>query len=317
MEPATVNVLFLGGAKRVSMGRAMIEAGRRLGLDCRIFSYELSEREPIACIGTVIRGLRWADPALHSHLLEVCRENDIRAVVPFVDGAVAPAARLAAEGIFVPAAAPALCTRAFDKVAAQVWFESLCLPVPAALRDAAELDSRPYIAKPRFGSASKGICVLRSRAEFDAFTTRRDEYLIQEYIADREEYTVDCYVHTASGEILAAVPRCRLEVSGGEVTRTVTFTSPAVEDLARDTLRRTGLRGAVTVQMLRDNASGRLMLMEINPRLGGGAVCSVAAGAPLPEYILREALALPCTPAQWLPEVEIARYPQEVVFLPK
>lgn len=310
----TVNVLFLGGAKRVSMGRALIEAGHRLGVDVRLLSYELSDREPIACIGEVIPGLRWADPHLHDDLSRLCRERNISAVIPFVDGAVAPAAQLAGE-VFVPASAPELCSRAFDKVAAQQWFEQLGLPVPAPLADPDEADAHPFIAKPRFGSASKGIRVLRSAEDFRVLAEPAN-YLIQRYVEHREEYTVDCYVHTSTGEILAAVPRLRLEVSGGEVTRTVTFADESVEQLARSTLKATGLRGAVTVQMLRDRDSGALMLMEINPRLGGGAVCSVAAGAPLPEYILREALNLPCSPASWLPGVEIVRYPQEVVFLP-
>lgn len=312
-----VNVLFLGGAKRVSMGKAMFEAAGKLGFSCNIFSYELSEREPIASIGKVITGLKWANPDLHSDLLRVCRENRIAAVVPFVDGAVAPAAELAKEGIFVPAADSMLCSMAFDKVMAQGWFEGLDLPVPEVLESPTRLGTKAYIAKPRFGSASKGIHILRAPDDLNSLPAPEADYLIQEYIADREEYTVDCYVHTVSGEILAAVPRKRLEVSGGEVTRTVTFSDSEMEALARRTLELTGLRGAVTVQMLRDKSTGRLMLMEINPRLGGGAVCSVAAGAPLPEYILRQALNMECTPARWIAGVEIARYPQEVVFSPE
>lgn len=313
MSRTVANVLFLGGAKRVSMGRRFIEAADRLGADCRIFSYELNDHEPIACVGEVVRGLRWNDPDLKDDLLRLCRQNGIVAIVPFVDGAVAPAASLA-DKVFVPTSDPMLASMAFDKVMAQGWFEGLGLPVPHCPEADDDL-SAGYIAKPRFGSASKGICVIHSREELAALPAGT-EYLIQEYIADREEYTVDCYVHTGSGEIIAAVPRRRLEVSGGEVTRTVTFTDSEVEALARRTLRMTGLRGAVTVQMLRERPGGRLMLMEINPRPGGGAVCSVAAGADIPEYILREALGLPLSPARWTPGVEIARYPQEVVFMP-
>lgn len=314
MTRPAANVLFLGGAKRVSMAHHFLEAAGNLGVDCRIFSYELTPREPIACVGEVIIGLRWNDPKLHDDLLTVCRRHNIRAVIPFVDGAVAPAAGLMPDA-FVPAADPMLADMAFDKVTAQGWFEGLGLPVPATFDDTDTTFSHAYIAKPRFGSASKGIKILHERADMLALTDP-DKYLIQEYIADRDEYTVDCYVDTRTGEILAAVPRRRLEVSGGEVTRTVTVSDREVESLARLTLKMTDLRGAVTVQMLRDRRNGRLMLMEINPRLGGGAVCSVAAGAPLPEYILREALGMPNVAADWQAGVEIARYPQEVVFKP-
>lgn len=43
-----VNILFLGGAKRVSMARMFQASGERLGLDVNIFSYELSPEAPIA-----------------------------------------------------------------------------------------------------------------------------------------------------------------------------------------------------------------------------------------------------------------------------
>jgi hypothetical protein len=55
--------------------------------------------------------------------------------------------------------------------------------------------------------------------------------------------------------------------------------------------------------------------MEINPRLGGGAVCSVHAGADLPGYILDEwqGIELPSN-VVCQADVKICRYMQEVVF---
>ena len=37
-----VNILMLGGAKRVSMARMLKDAGSRMGLDVELFSYELT-----------------------------------------------------------------------------------------------------------------------------------------------------------------------------------------------------------------------------------------------------------------------------------
>jgi carbamoyl-phosphate synthase large subunit len=94
---------------------------------------------------------------------------------------------------------------------------------------------------------------------------------------------------------LAAVPRVRNCVSGGEVSESTTIHDAKVEELARRTLAALNLRGAVTVQIIRDNsrdAEENLMIMEINPRLGGGAVLSVEAGADIPMMILREALGM-------------------------
>ena len=117
-----------------------------------------------------------------------------------------------------------------------------------------------------------------------------------------------------SGEIKTISPRKRVEVVGGEASRTVTVAREDVSALAEEVLRKTGLRGAVTVQIIEDLDTGRLMLMEVNPRLGGGVVCSVHAGADIPAMIVAETLGKEAQKAVAEPGVEIARYMQEVVF---
>ena len=140
------------------------------------------------------------------------------------------------------------------------------------------------------------------------------EYLLQEYLVDKKEYTVDCYV-SQEGEILVSVPRERLEVMGGEVTRTVTTRIPELEKMSRDIIRSFNLFGPVTLQFLYDMRSSRYLLMEINPRLGGGVICSVYAGAPIPDYILREALGAAVEPCEdWANNCLMARYQKETIF---
>ena len=142
-----------------------------------------------------------------------------------------------------------------------------------------------------------------------------EAYLCQQYVAGRMEFTVDCYVAT-DGKVICTVPRRRIEVAGGEVTVTQTVHDKEMESWCGRILGKLGLTGAVTIQFLREHdAEGRLMLMEINPRLGGGAVCAVHAGADLPEFILREWLGERLEPcAQWKDGLKICRYLSEVVF---
>ena len=54
-----IRILFLGGAKRVSMAEKFISAGHRVGIEVEIFSYELSREVPIASIAGILTGLRW------------------------------------------------------------------------------------------------------------------------------------------------------------------------------------------------------------------------------------------------------------------
>lgn len=308
-----MNILFLGGAKRVSMARMFIEAGRHLGHEVNIFSYELEDDVPIACVGRVVKGLKWSDPGLMDDLASLVKREKINIMVPFVDAAVEVCARFrnAHHEVWSPVSDEKRCVVMFDKILSARLFEALGLPAPVTMSIG---DGRfPKIAKPRRGSASKGIKVIREAADEAQLLAHVDDYLIQEYIATAEEYTVDCYV-SRHGKIVCAVPRRRLEVAGGEVTRSVTVDIPALNRLSLLTLEQTGLKGAVTLQFLHDITDGRWLLMEINPRLGGGAVCAVHAGANLPEYIIRESLGLEIESPEWASGVEITRYMQEVVF---
>lgn len=306
-----IGILMLGGAKRLTMAGCLAEAFTRLGFESVFFSYELSAEEPIAELATVIRGLRWGDPGLMGHLRRVCRDNGINVVLPFVDGAIEPAARLAREddGIYCPCCSPELSAVLFDKGASAEAFAAAGLSIPATWKPGTPA-AFPLIAKPRFGSASKGISIVRDETALAAID-RPSDYLVQEYVEGAEEITVDCFV-TRSGEVAAVSPRLRLLTLGGEVVRTVTIADAAVADAAVTAIGRLGLRGAVTLQYLR--AGSRLLLMEINPRLGGGATASIAAGADIAAMIAEEALGYPVEPRRAEADVLTVRCFRDVTF---
>lgn len=313
-----LTLLFLGGAKRVSMARMFMDAAAARACSCRIISYEMDRHVPLACLADIVIGKRWNDPAVFDDLHDIVESEAVDIIVPFVDGAVAVACEYVRRypgSVFVPAADAATADEMFDKVRVAALFERLGLPVPKTY-----VPGEPclrLIAKPRRGSASKGIVHISSVEALDDILPRADEYLIQERIDRREEYSVDCYVSVRSGEVLALSARRRVEVSGGEAMRTVTVSNPEIDALTRRVLASTGLRGAVTVQFMRDlDDGGRLLLMEINPRLGGGCVCSVHAGADIPSLIIGEALGEKLSSLSALAGVEISRYPAETVFYP-
>lgn len=292
----------------MSMARLFKRAGAK-----KIVSYEATTHSPISIEGKVIAGLRWSNPGIIDDLARVCREYDIDIVVPFVDGAVAVAARLAENtGIFSPSCTAPQAEAMFDKAAAACIFTEAGIPVPETYTPASNITA--WIAKPRHGSASKGIVEIDTTDQLAKILDHADEYLIQQRIDRRDEYTVDCYVSMHSGEPLAIVPRKRIEVSGGEVVRTETVIFPEIVELTRKALAATRLRGAVTVQFIHDLDNNRCLLMEINPRLGGGAVCSVLAQADIPALIIAEARGEKPGFKTYRPYTEIARYPQEVAF---
>ena len=102
-----------------------------------------------------------------------------------------------------------------------------------------------------------------------------------------DETTVDVLLDL-SGQALCAVPRRRLQVRGGEVTRGVVERSPELEARAMAIASGLGCIGPVTVQF-RNPAPGHWVAMELNARMGGGLPLAIGAGADWPRWILQMA----------------------------
>lgn len=74
-------------------------------------------------------------------------------------------------------------------------------------------------------------------------------------------------------------------------------------------------KGPVTIQFLRDKKTGANYIMEINPRLGGGVITSIEAGADITEFILRDYLGGELKPCNdWKDKTLMTRYFKEVIF---
>ncbi|MDO4335239.1 MAG: ATP-grasp domain-containing protein [Bacteroidales bacterium] len=308
-----INILMLGGARRVSMAELFKRSGERIGREVNIVSYELMEQVPIALVAKVVVGLRWSDPNVVPDIVRVAREYEIDIILPFVDGAIEIASKVKQHlpEVFIPVGDFETNRTMFDKVEAAKAFEAAGIPIPKTY---SVINAKmPAIAKPRKGSASRGIKIFNSLDELMHLENLSD-YLVQEYIDNRDEYTVDCYV-SQKGEILTVVPRVRLEVMGGEVTRTITCRNATLDRLSRDVIEKFKLRGPVTLQFIHDIDRNRFLLMEVNPRLGGGVVCSIYAGAPIPDYILDESRGITLKACDdWAYNTLMARYQKEAIF---
>lgn len=309
-----INILFLGGAKRVSLAEHFQISGKKMGFNVNIFSYELQKECPIAAVGKVIIGKRWKDKALAEDMKNVVSKNHINIVLPFVDPAVEIIAlhARAFEKVFIPISSYDICAVMFDKKRSEKWFIDNDIPIPISF-SSHDIFPFPIIIKPRRGSASQGIEVIGSWEEWKK-VENPDDYVIQRFIENKTEYTVDCYV-SQKGEIISIVPRERLVVAGGEVMNSRTIKDSTLDKLSRKILKAGDFKGPITIQFIRDNQTNETFVMEINPRLGGGVITSIEAGADIPSYILNEYLGNeipPCT--DWEANTLMTRYYKEVMF---
>jgi carbamoyl-phosphate synthase large subunit len=134
--------------------------------------------------------------------------------------------------------------------------------------------------------------------------------------APGDEYTVDVLVQR-DGRCVCTVPRRRLEVRAGEVSKGVTVRNAAIEHLTKDVAERLpGAYGVLNIQLFHDPATGNVQVIEINPRFGGGYPLSQRAGAPLARWLLEEVAGLPssATNQEWRAGVVMLRF-DDAVFV--
>lgn len=313
MKNQKLTVLLLGGARRVSLAELLKRSGQRIGYQVDIVSYDLSEEIPISLIGKVVKGLKWNDPKVVDDIVRVVREYDVNVILPFVNGAIeiASICRDRLPDVFVPVSDFETATLLFDKAEAAKVFKEAGLPIPMTYSVLSA--QMPAIAKPRKGGSSRGIHIFNDIDDLMHLPDLKN-YLVQEYISNMKEYTIDCYIDR-KGRILVTVPRERIETMGGESTRTKTCRNETLEELSRTVIEKFSLRGPVTLQFIHDLDADRYLLMEVNPRLAGGVICSIYAGAPITDYIIDEALGVEPAPCNdWASGTLMARYFKEAIF---
>lgn len=313
MNQLLLNILLLGGGRKVSLAQQLKESGQRLGYNVEIFSYDLSKEVPITLEGEVIEGLPWSDPGVVGEICKIAEEREINIILPVVNGSieVASMCRVRLPEVFIPVTDFSVAKPLFDKLNAATLFKELEFPIPKTY---SVLSAKmPAIVKPRKGGRSRGIQIFRDMDDL-MHLQNLSGYIIQEYIEHYKEYTVDCYIDK-NGKLLTAVPRERLEIMGGESTKTRTCKNELLEKFSIEVIEKLNLRGPVNIQFIHDLDTDRYLLMEVNPRLGGAVICSILAGAPITDYIIEEALGMELKPCyDWKNHTLMARYLKEAVF---
>jgi carbamoyl-phosphate synthase large subunit len=317
-----LNVLISSAGRRVTLLRGFQEALEALRVTGHVFATDAS---PLAAAWHAADD-RWIvprcdDPQFIPTLLDICERRNVRVVIPTIDTELAALAEhrceFAARGATVVVSSPETVHIAANKAETNRWLVAHAFPtvrqstIADALRDPTSWPL-PLIAKPANGSASIGVTRLDSWEQIH-FLSNRHDYLV-ESVAPGVEHTVDVLVNRA-GRAVCAVPRKRLEVRAGEVSKAVTVHDDEMEALARGIAERLpGAFGPLNIQMFAA-PSGELSVVEINARFGGGFPLSARAGANFPRWILEDVLDLPeSVDRRWRSGVGMLRYDAEVFF---
>ncbi|APQ75873.1 carbamoyl phosphate synthase-like protein [Clostridium botulinum] len=177
------------------------------------------------------------------------------------------------------------------------------------LKDNPEKLNFPFILKPLDGMGSAGVFKANNKTQLDFFKDYIKEPIIQEFV-EGTEYTIDVLCDL-KGEIISIVPRERIEVRSGEVSKSKTVNH---KEIIKATLNlvnklkqhieeykvycKVASENFNTLQLEKDEASvigpltiqcivtkeKEIKFIEINPRFGGGVPLSFEAGVDYGKY---------------------------------
>jgi len=261
-----------------------------------------------------------SSPHFVDEVLSVCENFGVSLVIPTIDPEL-PVYALARDtfeqaGIRVVVSCPETVEVTGDKTRFHRFLVDHSLPTVAQTDslDASEvLDivGLPCVVKPRRGSSSSGVSIP-STPEQLAVAIRPG--FIAQGVARGVEYTVDVFCGPG-GRLLTAVPRKRIAVRGGEVSKGVVVDFPEVADLARAVVQALpGPYGALCVQIFHCEETSTLAVIEVNARFGGGFPLAAAAGADYSRYLVESMLGRTPRPLRWKTGITMLRY-DESVFL--
>lgn len=220
-----------------------------------------------------------------SELLRISMENEVKLIIPLYErefGVLCDNRKLFEEnGIKILLSDKEVIDICNDKMSTQKFFENEEISAPRLTEQA------PAVIKPVNGMGSKDVFVVDTDEELEAAKVlSHNDYIIQEKI-EGTEYTIDVLCDF-SGNVVAAVPRIRLEVRSGEVAKSRTIRDEEVIDETVNLIAKLNKYGTVvgpmTVQCF-ITKNNEIVFLEINPRVGGGVPLTFEAGVNYGKYI--------------------------------
>lgn len=288
------NVLILSAGRRVELLLAFKKEINERGLSSQVFATDFNPKMSAAChvADQAFAISRVTEDGYINQLLELCERHEIGLVIPTIDTELLGLSRarsgFAQNGIQLVVSDEELITKCRDKRLTTDFFTSLNIDTPKSI-DRSQL-TFPCFVKPYDGSRSIGAAKLGHAKDLTESVRSDPKLMFMEYIdSSFDEYTVDAYFDRQS-RLRCLVPRHRLEVRDGEISKGVSRKNHVYDYLLQRLKTVQGARGCLTVQLFAKPNGQRYAALEINPRFGGGYPLSYAAGANYPGFLIDEYL---------------------------
>jgi len=266
-----------------------------------------------------------SDPRYFDALLARCQDSGVKLLLSLNDfelpGLARHAGRFRRAGIIPVVSTPEIVDLCFDKWQTFIQLGALGIPMPetclglppAKTALGAGALNFPLVVKPRWGTGSIGVAIVRDERELDLAygwlenTLARTalgsvggapigESIIVQQALEGQEFGVDI-INDLEGNHRAVITKRKLAMRAGETDRAVTEPNEAVAALARAVGTALKPRGLIDCDIFLTPRGPRLL--DLNPRFGGGYPFSHAAGANVPAALLAWARGEPVN-SEWL-----------------
>lgn len=293
-----MKILFTSVGRRVELMQAFRKAADELKVALTIIGADITDSAPALYFCNETRIVpRIKDEKYIPVLLDICERERVDCLIPTIDTDLLLLAEnkkyFKAIGTIVLISAVDKVRLCRDKNYTADYFHSLGLKSPQPVNRVEKYEDEiekgkagfPAFIKPKDGSSSIDAYRVENLEDLKVYAEKIGDYIIQPYISGKE-YTIDIFCDY-DGNPVYITPRERLAVRAGEVLKTrITQDETMIAEM-QTLIKDFKPCGQITVQLIREEATGDDYYIEINPRFGGGAPLSIKAGADSAEAVIR------------------------------
>lgn len=235
------------------------------------------------------------DPEYIEKLIQICKQNNIQAVLALID----PELSLLAKNKDKFEQSNIKCIISdYDKV--EICFDKFelfkflkqnnipTIPTFNSIDDALTAIANkelnfPLMVKPAKGSASMGLNIVNNEEELRTAFAKEDIPIIQEFI-DGQEYGIDTYVDLISKQVINIFPKKKIKMRSGETDKAVSEKNQEIINIVKTTIEKLNLIGPIDMDGFMTEKG--FLVSEINPRFGGGYPLAFECGVDFMKMLL-------------------------------
>lgn len=318
LEVGMFTILFTAIGRRVELVKAFQASFENKSIEAKVIGVDTNPLRASAgyFVDEVFSVPRVSEAGYIKALLKICKREKVDLVIPLFEPefAILDAHRQAFLNgstmvLLSNQKALQICSNKFHTY---TFFTELGVKTPVTWLGGHFSEDIPFplFVKPCSGMGSQGAKKVVCPMEL-ASALRYDQAMIVQQFISGTEYTVDVLADFA-GQVLAVVPRERLEVRSGEVSKGKTVDRPDIMEQAVAIVEKLGAIGPLTLQCM--DTGSEIYWIEMNPRFGGGVPLSIQAGVDYPYMLYQLAQGQKVQPriGQYKKNLLMLRYDQAV-----